>query len=161
MSYTSKRTVVSMLAGILLIAAYTVYALGRTSPAPEDLKSWAAVMLVFIGISVAAMIVIQILFHIAFAIGVAVKERESDEKNIERIISSSMIEDEMYKLIDLKSSRAGYICAGTGFIAALAALAFGMPAAAALHIMFGSFAAGSLVEGSVSVYHHERGVRNG
>jgi len=164
MSYSSKRTITSMAAGLLLIIAYAIYALGSHAPAHEDLKSWAVVMLVFIGIGIVTTIVIMILFHIAFAIGVAAKEHfqgRKPEENVERIMKSSMVEDEREKLIALKSSRIGYICAGVGFVAALVALAFGMPAVIALHIMFGSCAIGSLIEGCVGVYLHERGVRNG
>jgi low affinity Fe/Cu permease len=161
MSYNSKRTIVSMVAGGVLSAAYIVYALGSHAPAPEDLKAWAAAMLIFIGIGVAAVIVIQILFHIAFAIGIAVKERERDDEKIERIISSSMTEDERERLIGLKSDRIGYACAGIGFVAALAALAFGMSTLTALHILFGASAAGSLTEGGISIYLYEKGVRNG
>jgi len=161
MTYSSKRTVVSMAAGIILITAYIVYALGRTSPESGDLKSWALGILVFIGISVAVQIVIQILFHIAYAIGIAVKEGENDDKKIGRLLSSSMVEDEMYKLISLKSSHVGYICAGAGFVVALVALALEMPAVVALHVLFGSCAACSLVEGSVSIYLHEKGVHSG
>jgi hypothetical protein len=48
-----------------------------------------------------------------------------------------------------------------GFIAALLSLAFGMPAVFALHILFGTFAAGSIIEGFVSIYYYEKGVHNG
>jgi hypothetical protein len=161
MSYNSKRTIVSMVAGGVLSAAYIVYALSSHAPAPENLKAWATAMLIFIGIGVAAVIVIQILFHIAFAIGIAVKELEGNDEKIERIISSSMTEDERERLISLKSARIGYACMGIGFVAALVVLAFGMSILIALHILFGMSAAGSLVEGCVSVYLHERGVRNG
>jgi len=161
MSYNSKKNIVSMAAGILSIVAYAVYNRLGSSPAPDDIKSWTILLLVFIGVGVAAQIIIQILFHIAFAIGVAVKERERDENKIERIISSSVIEDERDKLISLKSSHIGYICAGIGFAAGLISLAAGVSAVAALHIMAGAFAAGSLIEGGISIYFHERGVRNG
>jgi hypothetical protein len=161
MSYNSKRTIVSMVAGGVLVAAYAVYALGGRAPAAGDLKAWAGAMLIFIGIGVAAVIVIQILFHIAFAIGVAVKERGSGEEEIERIIASSTVEDEREKLIGLKSSGVGYVCTGIGFVSALAALALGMSALTALHILFGACAASSFIEGGVSVYLFERGVRNG
>jgi hypothetical protein len=158
MSYQSRRTVVSLIAGAMLIAAYVIYALGSHAPAPDDLRSWATAMLVFIGIGVGALIVIQILFHIAFAIGTAIKERENNDAKIERIIASSMVEDEREKLIDLKSGHIGYVCAGLGLVAALAALALGMSALFALHILFGSFAVASLAEGCANVYLHERGV---
>ena len=164
MSYTAKRTIVSMAAGSLLVAAYAVYALGEKAPAPEDLKAWAVAMLAFIGIGAASVIVIMILFHIAFAVGVAAKEKmqgREPEENVERIMKSSMLEDEMDKLIEFKSGRAGHICTGAGFVAALAALACGVQAVYALHILFGAAVLGSLVGGGISIYYHERGLRNG
>ena len=161
MSYSSKKTISSMAAGIILIIGYIIYARGGTAPAHDDLKAWAVVILVFIGIGVAATIVVQILFHIAFAVGTAVKEREQDDKTVERIIEASVIEDERDKFISLKSGRAGYICSGIGFVAALAALAFGLSALFALHILFGAVFIGSFVEGVVSIYHYERGICNG
>jgi hypothetical protein len=151
--------------GILLLVAYVVYALGDASPAPEDLKLWAIALLVYIGACIVAGIVIQILFHIALAVGISVKEtakgNECDDKNVERIIKSSMVEDERDKLIDLKSSRIGYTFAGFGFVAGLIALAIGVPTVIALHIMAGAFAVGSIVEGFMSVHLNERGVHNG
>jgi len=160
-SYSSKRTIVSMVAGLALVIAYAIYALGSHAPASGDLQAWAVAMLVFIGVSVVVMIVIQILFHIAFAIGIAITEQEHDDRKIGRIIASSTVEDEREKLISLKSSHIAYICAGIGIVATLVALAIELPTAGALHILFGACAAGSFVEGCVGVYLHERGVSNG
>ena len=161
MTYSSKRTIITMVSGVFLIIAYCMYARGGSAPAPEDLKSWALSMLVFIGIGVLLTIIIQVLFYIGYSIGISVKENESDSKKVDRIMKSLMLEDERDKLIGLKSAHLGYICAGAGFIAALALLAFGMQAVTALHVIFGSFAAGSIAEGILGVYLHERGVRNG
>jgi len=118
-------------------------------------------MLAFIGIGVVMIITVQIAFHIAFAIGIAVKENERDDKRIKRIFSVSTHEDEREKLIKLKSSRIGYTCAGLGFITALATLALGCQTVTALHILLGACALGSVAEGAVSVYFYEKGVRNG
>ena len=158
MSYNSKKTIASMIMGVLLAAAYIIYALSDSSPAPDDLKSWATAMLVFIGIGVAAVIVIQIIFHIALSIGIAVKEQGKDDKTMERIIASIVVEDERDKLISLKSSHIGSVFAGIGFVAALVALTFGTSVVTALHILFGMFSVGSLAEGIVSVYFYERGI---
>jgi hypothetical protein len=161
MSYNSKRTIISLIAGLILTAAYAIFAFGTSAPASDDLKAWAVAMLIFIGIAIVIMIVIQILFHIAFAIGIAVKERQHDDKTVERIIAAEMAEDERNKIINLKSYHIGYICAGVGFVAALVALAFGLSAVIALHILFGASAIGSITEGIASVYFYEKGVRNG
>ncbi|GHU76517.1 hypothetical protein AGMMS49992_22330 [Clostridia bacterium] len=161
MSFNSKRTIASMVAGVLAMAAYIVYALGERSPSPEDLKSWAAAMLCFIGISVVAVIVIQILFHIAAAMGIAAKEHEHDGTKIDKTLSSLMVEDERDNLISLKSSHVGYVFAGIGFVFALVALTLGISSVIALHTLFGAFAIGSIIEGIVSVCYYEKGVRNG
>ncbi len=161
MSYKSKRTIVSIVTGIMFLIVYTHYALGAHAPAPDNLKSWATTILVFIGIGVVASIVTQIVFHILFSIGVAIKEQSCDDKKVERMISSLMVEDEMDKLISLKSARIGYFVAVAGFILALAALMAGFSAVMALHILFGTFAIGAIMEGVVSVYLYEKGVLNG
>ena len=161
MSYTSKRALVSMGTGIPLLAVYAVYALGGSSPASDDLRSWAIAMLIYIGATMIAGIVIQIVFHMAMAIGISVEEKECDSKLIERIIKSSMVEDERYRLIELKSSDVCFKFAGFGFVAGLIALAAGAPTVAVLHIVAGSYVLGSLVQGCMIVYLNERGVQNG
>ena len=158
MTFKSKRTLVSMMAGVVLAIAYIVHALGKNAPSREDLSMWALTLLVFIGISVLTMIVIQILFHVLYSVGVAVKERSRDDSEVERIIASEAAEDELDQIIALKASHAGYLFTGLGFIAALAWLAFwGASAVAALHIMFAAIFIGTFVEGCLSIRFYERG----
>jgi hypothetical protein len=164
MTYNSKKNVIGMAAGIIVVAIYIAYAFVGNTPAQGDIQEWAKLILIFIGIGVAAQIVIQIIFHIAFAISIAAKEHaqgRTPDENVERKMSAEMIEDERDKLISLKSSRIGNICAGVGIMIAFFALAGGAPVVIALHIIIGSFAAGSLIEGCTGIYFHERGVRNG
>jgi xanthosine utilization system XapX-like protein len=166
MSYTSKRNIVSVAAGIALIAAYAIYAAGTNAPAAEDIKAWAVAILVFIGIGVGIQIVVQIVFHIALAIGIAVKEEYKANGNkggetAERVIRSEMVEDEWNKIIGLKASRVGSFFVDSGVIAALITLAIGAETIIALHILFGLNALASVAEGITSIIHHERGVRIG
>jgi hypothetical protein len=165
MSYTSKRNIVSTFAGIALIVAYVIYAMGANAPATEDIKAWAVTILVFIGIGVGIQIVVQIIFHVALAIGIAVKEElkaggNKGGETAERIIKSEMVEDEWSKLITLKSERVAFIIASFGFAAGLLILAIGFPVVIALHLTAGSFAAGTIIEGITGVIYHERGVHN-
>jgi len=161
MTYNSKKNIMGMTAGIVTIAAYIVYAGTGNAPASGDIQSWARLMLIFIGIGVVAQIIVQIVFHIAFAIGVAVEENDKHGENTKKIVNSTMIEDERDKLISLKSARIGYICAGTGSVAALIVLAAGASFVVALHIVAAAGAAGSFAEGCANVFFNERGVRNG
>jgi len=160
MTFKSKRTITDLIAGTALTCAYVAYALSDRTPKPDDLTNWARTMLAFIGIAVGVTIIIQIAFHIVYSISVAVKERERNDKEVERIIAAETAEDELDKLISLKSSRAGYICMGAGFVAVLVTLSFfNASPVTALHILFASIIAGSGLEGFISILFYEKGVK--
>lgn len=163
MSYQEKRTIVSVVTGALLLAAYCIYAFGRAGMANLDnLKFWATTILVFIGIGIVALIIIQIVFHILLSISMAVKQKMKDEtcddKEIEKSIEREMVEDERDKLIELKANRIGYSFMGFGFIAGLVAIAFGVSAVVMINILFLSCGGGSLIEGLVQIRYYRRGV---
>lgn len=168
MSYHEKRSIVSILLGILVLVAYCVYSFDKYKSgaiALDDLGAWAGVVLVFVVIGVVANIVTQIVFHILLSIAMAAKEQittgKADDKKIEKAIASEMVEDEMDKLIELKAMRVGYIVAGIGFMTALLTQVLGLPSAFLLHIMFVSFSFGSLLEGMTQLNFYRKGVTNG
>lgn len=168
MSYQEKRTIVSILTGILILAAYWIYASGKmqSGMVPEgDLKFWAYTMLLFIGIGIVASIIIQIVFHILLSIGIAVKEQiqngSVDDKEIERTMEMQMIEDEMDKLIALKSLRVGFLIAGLGFVAGLSSLLLDYTPVVMMNILFLSFNIGSILEGIAQLYYYRKGVSRG
>ena len=165
MSYQVKRTITNILTGVIVLAAYCFYAFSRYQSgllAPDDLKSWAQIMLIFIGVGIAAAIVIQIVFHILLSIGIAIKESikngSCDDQEIEKTIELEMIEDEMDKLIELKSLRVGFIVAGIGFVASLIALVLNYPTMIMLNLLFISFSTGSILEGFAQLYYYKRGI---
>jgi hypothetical protein len=162
MSYQEKRSVVNIILGALVMAAYCVYAFGKYHAGAVDLydlKFFAVTMLTFIGIGVGAIIVVQIIFHILLSISVAVKQGTRDEKKIGKAVESEFVEDEMDKLIELKSERFGMIIIGIGFITGLVTLAVGQPPAIMLNILFLSCGAGSLAGGVLSLYYYRAGIR--
>jgi hypothetical protein len=144
----------------ILVIAYLIYALSDGAPIIDDTKGWATVVLIFIGICIMLQTVIQ-LVHMTHSVSAAAKERDMSNKDFDKVFSSEMAEDEMDKLISMKSVRTGYIIVCVGIIAALFILAFGQPVIYALHTLLGAFLAGSLTEGCIAVYLYERGVRNG
>ena len=168
MSYQQKKAVVSTATGLLLLAAYILTVVSRLRTglaAPDDLKFWAGTMLIFIGIGIVATIVIQIVFHILFSVLVAVKVKieqgDCENPKIDRLIAREMVEDEMDKLIELKSSRVGYGIGGAGFLAGLICLVCGLPAAVMINILYGAFSLGTATEGIAQLYYYKRGLRNG
>jgi len=167
MSYQAKRTIVSIITGAAVLTAYCIYAFGAGragAAASGDLKLWAITMLKFIGIGVAVSIVIQIVFHILFSVSVAVKKKIQDEncddKEIEKSIGAEMVEDEMDKLIELKSTRVGFVFAGIGFVVGLFSLVLNYSPVVMINIVFITFMAGSIFEGFSQLYYYRRGIRH-
>ncbi len=164
MSYQEKRTITSIFSGILILAAYCIYAFSPSRLAslpPGDLKPWASAMLIFIAIGIGATIVIQIVFHILLSVALAVQttieNQKSDDKEIDKAIRREMVEDERDKQIELKSMRIGFAVAGVGFVAALFSLVFNYSPVVMLNILFLSFSAGSVLEGAGQLYYYTKG----
>lgn len=164
MSYQEKRTAASIFSGILILAAYCIYAFSpsRMAALPTgDLKPWASTMLIFIAIGIGVTIVIQIVFHILLSISLAVRtkieDQQSDDKEIQRVIDREMVEDERDRQIELKSTRIGFTAAGFGFVAALFALVFDYSPVVMLNILYLSFSVGSLLEGVGQIYYYRKG----
>ena len=165
MSYQQKKAIVSISTGLLLLAAYCFTAFGKVRAglaAPDDLTFWATTMLVFVGIGIAATIVIQIIFHILLSVSVAVKVKiehgDCEDGKIDSMIAREMVEDEMDKLIELKANKIGYSFVGFGFVAGLITLALGLPAAIMLNILFLASMLGSIVEGLIQLRYYRKGV---
>ena len=163
MSYQEKRTLLSIIISVLIVASYSIYAFGKAGMEHiNDLQFWAKTILIFIGIGIVAMIILQIVFHILMAISKAIRQKmqndEINEEEIERTMRVETSEDEMDKMIELKSNRFGYTIMGLGFMAGLIAIAFGASAVAMLNILFFSTWAGSFVEGLMQIRYYRRGV---
>lgn len=165
MSYQEKKTIVTMATALLILAAYCIYAFGRIQAglaAVDNLKFWAGTMLVFVGVSVAAGIVIQIVFHILMAISFGVKQhRETgtcDEASFNKHFQTETTEDEMDKMISLKSSRVAFAVAGAGFGAGLIMVMFGATAAVLFNAVYIGFSLGMIAEGAAQLRFYRKGV---
>ncbi len=165
MSYQEKRSVVSILSGVILLVVYILNVLGRyrQGTLPEaDLKAWATTILIFIGIAIAAFIIIQIVFHIMLSVSIAVskavKDGVTDNEELEKSIQANMIEDEMDKIISLKASKISTIVYGVGFLVGLIALIMNYSAVILLNSIFISFCLGMVIEGFAQIYYYNRGL---
>lgn len=165
MSYQEKKVLVSILTGAAITAAYGINALGKYQAgltAPEHLKLWAVTMLQYIGIGIAAAIIIQIVFHILISVAIAAKESIRNDKcgddHIKKVIAQEMVEDEMDKLIELKSMKIGFAVAGGGFMIGLVTLMLGYTPVLMLNILFAAFSVGSMLEGLTQMYYYRKGV---
>lgn len=164
MSYQAKKTITNLVAGVIILVSYCVsvfneYSAGNTLV--NDTSFWAKKMLIYIIIGIGITIVLNIIFHIYLSVNLAIKEENrNDDKAISRKLELEMVEDEMDKLIELKSHRVGYIIVGIGFMTALVYLAFGSSIAIGLNLIFVSFYMGSFAEGLTILYFYFRGILN-
>jgi len=165
MSYQIAKTVANILSGIAILVVYLFYVSSSYQAnllSMNELKSWAQIMLIFIGLGIAMAIVVQIIFHILFSIGLAVKQSinngNCNDQEIEKTIQMEMVEDEMGKLIELKSMRVSYIAAGIGFVTSLFYLVFDYPVVVTLNILFVSFFIGGILDSFTQLYYYTRGV---
>jgi len=160
MMVKSKSAVVGIVVATALVIGYILYAIGDSSPAADDMKGWAKLILVFIAISVAAQIVTQIIVQIAFSASVAAKENCDDKELIGRTVRSELAEDEMDRRITHKASHVGYGIAGAGVVLGLTAAAFfDISVALFLNILLMVFFISMTVGAAVTVYMYEKGNR--
>lgn len=178
MSYQEKRTIASLVSGVPVLVAYCIHAFLKWQAGGEaiahDLASWAITMLIFIGIGIVVAIITQIVFHIVFAAGGEIKKqvkaeirkemgKHAPDMSVSRDAGDDECaeiekEDEMDKLINLKSMRIGYIAVGAGFMVSLVTLALKLPPAVMLNTAFLSFGLGSLLEAIAQLHYYRRGV---
>lgn len=152
MSFQEKRSVAIMIAGITIFAVYFGVVLSRYQALPPQtvadteqmLRFWATAMLVLIPVSIAAHIIILILFMIVYH---ATSPEDAPD-----------FEDERDKLIELKADRIGHIIFMIGFVAAMVAVVLDMSVTA----MFLAFAVSGLISEVVSegakIRYYRRGV---
>ncbi len=148
MTYQEKQNVVNIFSALLITVVYAFMVLQRHQQGQfdltQDFNKWGVLFLIFIGVSVAARIVILIIFHIINAI--ATREEKVPE------------EDERDKLVKLKATRNSYYAFTSGFVVSVIGLALGMP----VHWIFIAFVCFGLVaeiiENGSQIYYYRKGV---
>jgi hypothetical protein len=117
MSYQERRSIVNLISTILISALYSAYMIQRypegNAYSADVFRFWGAFFLILIPVSIAAKIVIAIVFAILNAI--ATREEELP------------ITDERDKLIETKAQTNSSYVFIVGFILAMGSLAIDMP----------------------------------
>lgn len=163
MYYQEKKTIVGIVQGLAILAAYCIYVFGKVRQGAagfEDIKFFAVTMLTFIGVGIVVTIVIQVIFHVLLSVSVAVRERDKDGKAIENAINAEMVEDERDKIIELKSMRIPMIATMVGFVAGLVLLMLDYQPAVMLNVLFIAASLGSVGGDVAKLIYYRAGARN-
>lgn len=148
MSYQEKQNVVNIFSGLLVTAiyAYIVYQkqLGGELDLATDYKQWGFLFIIFIGISIVARVIIQIIFHIINAIATRTEDVPKD--------------DERDKLVKLKSTRNSHYVFITGFTFSMIMLAIGWPVYTLFIVYIVTGLLAEIADNGSQIFYYRKGV---
>ena len=146
MLYHEKQNYVNIFSSILITAVFALIVYNKQMAGIIDLtgdyRLWGYLLLIFVGVSVVARIIIQIIFHI---INVIITREEDVPKK-----------DERDRMIALKATRNAYYSLSFVLLTMIVLLALGAP----INAVFIAFIIGGLVteivENSSQIYYYRR-----
>ena len=148
MTYQERQNIVNIISGVLITGLYAWIVFQKQEQGifdlTTDLNKWGVIFLIYIGVSVAARIVILIIFHIINAI--ATREEDVPE------------EDERDKLVKLKAIRNSYYAFASGFVLSVMGLAVGMPVYGIFISFVGFGLIAEIIDNASQIYYYRKGV---
>lgn len=148
MSYQEKKNIVSLISTLLIFGFYCLYVYQKYQEGSIDstdtYRFWGTVILILIPVSIAAKIIITIVFNIIYRI--TTKEVEPS------------FADELDKLIELKATKNSHYVFTLGFLLAMGSLVMDMPHSAMFIILILSGFVSELVGTVTQLYLYRKGV---
>ncbi|RHW43384.1 hypothetical protein D1B31_01605 [Neobacillus notoginsengisoli] len=148
MTYQEKKSIVSLLSTILIFTVYCLYMYprhpGGRLESVETFHYWGSFVLILTLFSIAAQIIIGILFNIVFRMTTREKE--------------PTFEDELDKLIGLKAFRNSFFVFVIGFLFAMGSLVFFQPSQMMFMILIASGFLADVTGSMTKLHHYRRGV---
>jgi hypothetical protein len=148
MSYQEKKNIVSLTGSLLVFVFYCLYVFDRypqaTQNSTDTFSFWASVILILIPVSIAAKIIISIVFNIIYRITTNEKEPS--------------FADELDKIIELKATRNSHYVFIIGFLLAMGSLVMNMPPYMMFIILIFSGLMSEVVGVITQIYFYRRGV---
>ncbi|MCZ8518450.1 MULTISPECIES: hypothetical protein [Paenibacillus] len=148
MTYQEKKSIVSLISAVLIFVSYCLYmypqfpAGGLESDA--TFRYWGSFVLILTLVSIAAHIMISIVFNIVFRITTSEKEPS--------------FEDELDKLIGLKATRNSFFVFVAGFLLAMGSLVLAQPSQLMFIVLIASGFLSDVTGSITKLYHYRRGV---
>jgi len=142
--FQEKRSVVYLISDVVVSVVYCLIVFQKYEVGVEVFRFWGAVMLIFIPVNIVARIINHIILSIINAI------TSGDEE--------PSFNDELDKLIELKSTRNSFSLFGIGFVFSMLSLVIGKPPETMFILMLFSLI-GAVFIGDISQFYFcKRGV---
>ncbi len=145
MNYPERKSLVSLFSTVLITGVYILYVLHTydLSMLKTDLSIWGRITVMFVIVSIAAKIVITIIFSILSKL-----TRGEEEPSFA---------DERDKLIEMKSDRAAHFIFSGGFLVSMILLWAGLGAHLTFLVILSAGFLGDLVSSILSFRYYHRG----
>jgi len=147
MSFQEKRSIVSLFSNMLISILYLIYILNyhsSTNPLNnDDLAFWGGLILLLVPVKVFGKVVIHIIFLIINKI-----VANEDEPNFN---------DELDKLIELKSLKNVFIIFMSGFVLSMAAIVIGYTASTMFILLISSLIISEAAGDLSQIYFYRKG----
>jgi hypothetical protein len=147
MTYQEKKSIASLISTILIFGSYCLYMYPRFPDGGLESATfhfWGSFVLILFLVSIAAHIIISIIFNIIYRITTGEKE--------------PTFADELDKLIELKSNRNSFFVFILGFLFAMGALVIFQPSQLMFMILIISGFISDVTGSITKLYHYRRGV---
>jgi hypothetical protein len=147
MSYQEKKNIVSLISNLLILVIYCSYVIQMYQAGSIDSTSfryWGSVILILIPVSIAAKIIISIVFNMIYRITTNEKEPS--------------FSDELDKLIELRATRNSHYAFVIGFLLGIGSLVIDMPPSVMFIIFIFSGLVSEMVGGITQLNLYRKGV---
>ena len=148
MSFQEKKNIVSLFSATLIFVFYCMYVFqryqGEILDSTETFKFWGSVILILIPVSIAAKIIVHIVFSI-------INKMATNEKE-------PSFADELDKLIELKATRISHYVFVLGFLLSMGSLVMDMSPSMMFIILILSGFVSELAGIITQLYLYRRGV---
>jgi len=148
MTYQEKKSIVSLITAVFIFVSYCLYMYprypGGSAELSEIFRYWGSFVLVLTLVSIVAHILISIIFNIVFRMTTGEKE--------------PAFEDELDKLIGLKSFRNSFAVFILGFLLAMGSLVIDQPIRVMFMILIGSGFLSDVTGSVTKLYHYRKGL---
>ena len=147
MTYQEKKSIASLISTILIFGSYCLYMYPRFPDGGLEsatFRFWGSFVLILFLVSIAAHIIISIIFNIVYRITTGEKE--------------PIFADELDKLIELKANRISFFVFILGFLFAMGALVIFQPSQLMFMILIISGFLSDVTGSITKLYHYRRGV---
>lgn len=162
MSYTERRSLIGLILTLLITPLFYVFYI-KTNVSADlndsiDFVGWAWAFIWFFGILIVTRIILTIVQVIVESIVYGIKNHQKDNEFVEKELKNRFIEDERYKIIDLRVTKHMGTILTIGFMLGMILIVGGMSPSILFYLMYVAFAVSGMTADLLAIFYERRGL---